>query len=49
MFFNTLIFPNELVFVRLQKMNLVDFIIIQIQTQICVAEKENLVIIIFEK
>ena len=47
--FDISMFPNELVFVGLQKMNLADFIIVQIQAQICVAEKENSVVIIFEK
>ena len=48
-FFDISIFPNELVFARLPKMNLADFIIVQIQAQIHVAEKENSPAIIFEK
>ena len=42
-------FLNELVFVGPQKTNLIGFIIVQIQAQIRVAEKENLPATIFEK
>ena len=47
--FDISMFPNELVFAGLPKMNLADFIIVQIQAQIRVAGKENLPAMIFEK
>ena len=47
--FDISMFLNELVFVGPEKTNLADFIIVQIQVQIHVVEKESLPVMIFEK